>query len=147
MSTKIPVTIKGNLTADPEHDTSPDGTPYTRFTVAVNARRRDETTGQWEDTDTVFHRAVAFDEQARNIATSLRKGDHVIVEGNLRFSTYTDKDTGQPRESRDLIADTVGASLRFTTVAVQRTPKVSGPAAEATGPVAEPAATGYGVAR
>ena len=77
MTTKIPVTIEGNLTADPEHGTSDDGTEYARFSVAVNDRRLNEQTGQWEDGDTVFHRVVAFNEQSRHIVDSLHKGDRV----------------------------------------------------------------------
>jgi len=147
MSTRIPVTLEGNLTGDPEHGTSDAGTEYARFTVAVNDRRRNETTGQWEDAGTVYHRVVVFNQQARNVVASLRKGDQAIVNGELRFSTFEDSDTGKTRESRDVIADTVGASLKFASVAVQHVPKASGPAAYATGPVAEPAATGVGIAR
>lgn len=40
MTTRIPVTIEGNFTADPEHDTSGTGVEYAaRFSVAVNDRR------------------------------------------------------------------------------------------------------------
>lgn len=60
MTTRIPVTIEGNLTADPEHDTSEKGVEYARLSVAVNDRRLNEQTGKWEDAGTVFHRAVVF---------------------------------------------------------------------------------------
>jgi single-strand DNA-binding protein len=144
MSTKIPVTIKGNLTADPEHGTSDDGTEYARFSVAVNDRRLNEQTGQWEDGDTVFHRVVAFNEQARHVTDSLRKGNQVLVNGDLRFRNYTDKD-GNAREGRDIIADTVAASLQFANVTIERSPKASGPDGYAEGPVAAPEATGAGI--
>jgi len=150
MTTRIPVTIEGNLTGDPEHGAGESGNEHARFTVAVNDRRLNETTKRWEDAGTVFHRVVVFSQQSRNVATSLRKGDSVIVTGDLRFGTYTDKETGQTRETRDVVADNVGASLKFATVAVDRTPKASGPAADrsATGPVAQPVSTtGVGVAR
>lgn len=74
----------------------------------------------------------------------------MIVAGDLRFGTYTDKDTGNTRETRDIVADNIGASLKFATVSVDRAPKASGPAADrtATGPVAEPvSSTGAGVVR
>ncbi|MGX5771759.1 single-stranded DNA-binding protein [Microbacterium trichothecenolyticum] len=150
MTTRIPVTIEGNLTGDPEYGASDAGNEYARFTVAVNDRRLNETTNRWEDAGTVFHRVVAFNQQARNVANSLRKGDTVLVAGDLRFGTYVDKETGQTRETRDVVADNVGASLKFATVAVERTPKANGPAADrsATGPVVEPASSaGVGVAR
>jgi single-strand DNA-binding protein len=146
MPTRIPVTIEGNLTADPEHDTSENGVEYARFSVAVNDRRLNEETKQWEDAGTVFHRVVVFNEQARHVVDSVRKGDSVLVAGDLRFGSYTDKDE-KVRESRDIVADTVGASLRFAPVSIEHAPKASGPNAYAEGPAATPAATGAGVAR
>lgn len=148
MTTRIPVTIEGNLTADPERGTSDNQVEYARFSVAVNDRRLNEDTNRWEDAGTVFHRVVVFGEQARHVADSVRKGDQVLVAGDLRFGTFTDKDD-KVRESRDIIADTVAASLRFATARIERTPKASGPDASwnAEGPVAAPAATGAGIAR
>jgi single-strand DNA-binding protein len=139
MSTRIPVTIEGNLTSDPEHGAAESGNEYARFTVAVNDRRLNETTNRWEDVGTVFHRVVVFNQQSRHVADSLHKGDSVIVAGDLRFGTYIDKETGQTRESRDIVADNVGASLKFADVSVERFPKANGPAADAPGPVAVPA--------
>lgn len=148
MTTRIPVTLEGNLTSDPEHGGSDNGTEYARFTVAVNDRRLNETTGTWEDAGTVFHRVVVFNQQARNVADSLHKGDSVIVAGDLRFGSYTDKETGQTRETRDVVADNVGASVKFQTVTVSRTPKAEGPAAHAPGPQIAPASyAGTGMRR
>jgi len=139
MTTRIPVTIEGNLTSDPEHGSGAAGDEYARFTVAVNDRRLNEMTGLWEDAGTVFHRVVVFNQQSRHVADSLHKGDSVLVAGDLRFGTYTDKETGHTRETRDIVADNIGASLKFATVTVERSPKAERPAANATGPTAEPA--------
>ena len=141
MTTRIPVTIEGNLTGDPEHGTGESGTDYARFTVAVNDRKLNQSSGLWEDSGTVFHRVVAFNQQAGHVSDSLRKGDSVLVAGELRFGSYIDKETGNTRETRDIVADTVGASLKFASVAVERAPKASGPAesVDASGPVAVPA--------
>lgn len=148
MSTRIPVTIEGNLTGDPEHGTGEKGGEYARFTIAVNERRLNETTKLWEDAGTVFHRVAVFNQQSRHVANSLRKGDNVLITGELRFGTYVDKNTGESRETRDIVAHTVGASLKFTGVDVDRTPKARSPEADASGPVATPVSyTGAGVAR
>lgn len=150
MTTRIPVTLEGNLTGDPEYGESEAGNTYARFTVAVNDRRLNETTGTWEDAGTVFHRVVAFNQQARHVGASLHKGDSVIVAGDLRFGTYVDKESGQTRETRDVIADNVGASLKFSNVTVESSPKANGPAADrsATGPVMTPDSySGAGIAR
>jgi single-strand DNA-binding protein len=142
MTTRIPVTIEGNLTGDPEHGTGEAGNEYARFTVAVNDRRLNETTGRWEDAGTVFHRVVVFNQQSRHVADSLHKGDSVLVAGDLRFGTYTNTDTGETRETRDIVADNIGASLKFSNVEIARSPKANGPDAYATGPTATPVAAG-----
>lgn len=141
MSTRIPVTLEGNLTADPEHGTAQNGTDWARFQIAVDGRRQDPETGEWENTDPVFHRISVFNTQARNAVASLKKGDRALVVGDLRFGNYEGKET------REVVADTVAASLRFTSVSVDRSPKAKGPEADATGPIAAPAATGAGIAR
>jgi len=148
MTTKIPVTIEGNLTGDPEHGTGESGNEYARFTVAVNDRRLNETTNRWEDAGTVYHRVVVFSQQSRHVADSLRKGDAVLVAGDLRFGTYTDTTSGQTRETRDIVADNIGASLKFASVNVERAPKANSPEADTSGPIATPASyAGAGVAR
>lgn len=148
MTTRIPVTLEGNLTGDPEHGASESGNEYARFTVAVNDRRLNETTGRWEDSGTVFHRVVVFNQQARHVAESLHKGDAVLLAGDLRFGTYVDKETGQTRETRDVIADNVAASLKFTNVDVARAPKANSPEVYASGLEAAPVSiTGAGLAR
>jgi single-strand DNA-binding protein len=146
MTTRIPVTIEGNLTGDPEVGTGETGTDYARFTVAINDRKLNETTNTWEDSATVFHRVVVFNQQSRNVAASLHKGDTVIVTGDLRFGTYTDNN-GQVRENRDIVADTVGASLKYTGVDITHSPKADGPTVRAAGPSYAPAQTSAGLAR
>ena len=141
MTTRIPVTLEGNLTGDPEHGAGESGNEYARFTVAVNDRRLNETTGRWEDAGTVFHRVVVFNQQARHVAESLRKGDSVLLAGDLRFGTYVDKESGQTRETRDVVADNVAASLEFANVDVARAPKANSPEAVASGPVVAPVST------
>ncbi|MFS0735292.1 single-stranded DNA-binding protein [Microbacterium sp. 1P10UB] len=148
MTTRIPVTIEGNLTGDPEYGGSDTGTEWARFSVAVNDRRLNETTNTWEDGGAVFHRVVVFNQQARHVADSLKKGDTVLIAGDLRFGTYTDKETGQTRETRDVVANNVGASLKYQGVERARTPKADGPAAHAPGPAAAPASyAGTGMTR
>ena len=58
MSTRIPVTIEGNLTADPEVGRAENGTDWTRLRVAVNDRRLNEQTQEWEDAGVVFHDVI-----------------------------------------------------------------------------------------
>ncbi len=119
MSTRIPVTLEGNLASDPELGEKNDK-PFARFLIAVNGRRRNEDTGEWEDADSVFHRVVAFGPLARNAAQSLRKGDAALVVGEMKFGTYINPETQQLRDTRDVIANGIGPSLRFATAEVSR---------------------------
>lgn len=137
MSTRIPITVDGNLTADPETGVSEKGMDWTRLRVAVNDRRLNEETQQWEDGRVVFHDVVAFGAQAGNVAASLRKGDAVLAVGEMQISTYMDKNN-QEREDRKVIASVVGAPLRYNTVQIDRSPKGPAPEVQATGPVATP---------
>lgn len=145
MTTRIPVTLEGNLTSDPEYGATESGNDWARFALAINDRRLNQSTGLWEDVGTVYHRVVVFNQQASHVAHSLRKGDSVVVAGELRFGTYIDRESGQSRETRDVFADNVAASLKFADVEIGRTPKANGPAA--TGPVAAPEASGAGITR
>jgi single-stranded DNA-binding protein len=65
------------------------------FTVAVNRRRYNRTTGQWQPLDTVFHRVVAFGQLAENAAITLDKRVAVTVTGELGDDSRTGQD-GQP---------------------------------------------------
>lgn len=141
MNTDIPLTIDGNLTADPETGVSASGKPWARLRVAVNDRRLSETTNQWEDAGTVFHDVAVFGKQAEHVARSLHEGDTVLVAGKLRFGMYDNPDTGQVRETRQIIADTVAVSLRYRDVTIDRA-GAGGP--HATGPEIVTAATRYG---
>ncbi|PVE19295.1 single-stranded DNA-binding protein [Arthrobacter sp. Bz4] len=129
MSTKIPVTIAGNLVADPELSIGESGVAHAKLRVAVNQRIQGAD-GAWHDGEPVFHNVAAFRGLAENAATSLKKGDAVTVAGELEFRSY-EKD-GERREARRIIADTIGPDLRFGTTVYQRSSHMadSGPSAQ-----------------
>lgn len=134
MAVKVPITVEGNLGADPEFGTK-DDRAYARLVIVENDRRRNEQTDQWESVGApVFHNAVVFGRQAENVARSLQEGDRVIVTGDLHFKPY-EKD-GQRRQSVQIIATAVGPSLRYGSAQVDRAPKTTGPEVVSTGPVA-----------
>lgn len=151
MATKIPITIEGNLTSDPDYGVAENGTKYARFSVATNDRRLNDESGEWEDAgEPKFHRTSVFGRQAENVRDSLRKGDGVLLTGELQFTHWKDTNSGEDREGTQIIADAVGPSLRRKSATVNRSsnPKVDGPDASATGPSVIPnAAATVGVAR
>ncbi|WP_284990278.1 single-stranded DNA-binding protein [Arthrobacter sp. efr-133-TYG-120] len=117
MSTKIPISIAGNLVANPELTYGESGVAHAKLRVAVNQRIQGPD-GTWQDGEPVFHNVSAFRALAENAANSLKKGDPVTLAGELEFRSY-EKD-GEKREARRIVADTIGPDLRFGTAAYQR---------------------------
>ena len=111
MTTRIPVTVEGNLTGDPEHGASDSGNEYARFTVAVNDRRLNETTNRWEDAGTVFHRVVVFNEGlVRIVEQYLKKGSKIYLEGQLETRKWQDKD-GNDKYSTEVVLRNFSSTL------------------------------------
>jgi single-strand DNA-binding protein len=120
MGTRIPVSINGNLVADPELTYGESGIAHAKLRVAVNLHFQ-AADGTWRDGIPVFHNVSAFRALAENVARSMRKGDPVTVTGDLEFRSY-EKD-GAQHEARRIVAEVVGPDLRFGTTSYERTPK------------------------
>ena len=71
------VNITGNLTRDPELRSTQGGTQVLHLGVAVNDRRRNPQTGNWEDYPN-FIDCVMFGTRAEAIQRSLTKGTKVV---------------------------------------------------------------------
>ena len=99
------VTISGNLTRDPEYHAakSGDGGVLT-FSVAVNERRQNKQTQQWEDVPT-FVDCVVFGKRAIALGNILHKGLKVSISGMLRMSQWKDKATGKNRSKLDVVVN------------------------------------------
>lgn len=96
------VNISGNLTRDPELRVTQGGSAVLGFGVAVNDRRQNPQTGEWEDHPN-FVDCTVFGNRANALANILRKGLKVAVEGKLRWSQWQDKATGQNRSKLEVI--------------------------------------------
>lgn len=81
------VVIVGRLTADPELRQSQSGISSTRFTVAVNRKFKNQS-GEY---DADFISCVAWRQTAEFVTRYFSKGSMICIEGNLRTSTYDDK--------------------------------------------------------
>ena len=98
------VNISGNLTRDPEIRSTAGGMAVLGFGVAVNDRRKNQQTGQWEDYPN-FVDCTMFGNRAEALSRILRKGMKVCIEGKLRYSSW-EKD-GQKRSKIEVIPDEV----------------------------------------
>ena len=98
------VVISGNLTRDPELRSTASGMPVMGFGVAVNDRRKNQQTGEWEDYAN-FIDCTMFGNRAQSISRYLSKGTKVVVEGKLRWSQW-ERD-GQKRSKIEVIVDDI----------------------------------------
>ena len=96
------VVISGNLTRDPELRSTSGGTHVLSFGVAVNDRRRNQQTGEWEDYPN-FIDCTMFGARAEALSRYLSKGSKVAIEGKLRWSQW-ERD-GQKRSKIEVIVD------------------------------------------
>ena len=98
------VNISGNLTRDPELRMTSGGTQVLSFGVAVNDRRRNQQTGDWEDYPN-FVDCTMFGTRAEAVSRYLSKGSKVAIEGKLRYSSW-ERD-GQRRSKLEVIVDEI----------------------------------------
>ena len=98
------VVISGNLTRDPELRQTASGMAILSFGVAVNDRRRNPQTGDWEDYANYID-CTLFGNRANSLSNILTKGMKVAIEGKLRWSQW-ERD-GQKRSKIEVIVDGV----------------------------------------
>ena len=96
------VVISGNLTRDPELRQTANGFPVLGFGVAVNDRRKNQQTGEWEDYPN-FIDCTMFGARAESVSRFLSKGSKVAIEGKLRWSQW-ERD-GQKRSKIEVVVD------------------------------------------
>jgi single-strand DNA-binding protein len=94
------IMLIGNLGKDPEMNVTTEGTPFTRFTLAVS-RRAKSSSGERE---TDWFNIVAWRQLAEICNTYLHKGSKVYIEGRLVQRKYTDKN-GAERSIVEVVAN------------------------------------------
>src|SRR6266571_6056496 len=95
------IMLIGNLGKDPELNVTADGTPVTKFSLAVN-RFTKSSTGEREK-ETEWFNIVAWRQLAETCERYLHKGSKVFIEGRVTQRKYTDKN-GLERTSVDVNA-------------------------------------------
>lgn len=115
------VNISGNLTRDGELRQTQSGTAVLSLGVAVNDRRKNQQTGEWEDVPN-FVDCIVFGQRAQGIAQYMTKGAKVAVEGKLRWSQW-ERD-GQKRSKLEVIVD----EIEFMSRREERQPQAYAPA-------------------
>ena len=105
------VMLIGRLTRDPEVRMFSNGGKVAKFGFAVNNRKKNQQTGQWED-EPVFLDVEAFNrgetgKTADLVEQYLHKGNQAFIEGHLQLDQWNDKTTGDKRTKLKIVVDNV----------------------------------------
>jgi single-strand DNA-binding protein len=114
--TESSVSFAGNLTDDPELRHTEAGIARALFRVAVSGRREQEAS---------FFTVTVWRDQAEHAAQSLSRGSRVVVVGRLQQRSWTAED-GSARSVVEVVAEELGASLRWATATTTRTTRRQG---------------------
>ena len=98
------VIISGNLTRDPELRSTASGMPVLGFGVAVNDRRRNPQTQEWEDYPN-FIDCTMFGTRAEAVNNYISKGSKVAIQGKLRWTQW-ERD-GERRSKIEVVVDQI----------------------------------------
>ena len=120
-----PITVVGNLVADPELRFTSTGQPVASFRIASTPRTRDAASGEWKDGDSLFLTCNVWRQAAENVAESLQRGMRVIVTGRLKQRNYETRE-GEKRTVYEVEVDDVGPSLRNASAKVNKASRGTG---------------------
>ena len=125
MAGETPITVVGNLTADPELRFTPSGAAVANFTVASTPRTFDRQSNDWKDGEALFLNCSVWRQAAENAAESLTRGMRVIVSGRLKARSYETRE-GEKRTVFEIDVDEVGPSMKYATAKVTKTSRSGG---------------------
>lgn len=128
------ITITGTVGTDPRHIVTQAGVDIASFRLASTHRRYDADAQKWVDGETNWYTVTGFRNLAVGVANSIRKGEHVIVTGNLRVRVWEDNDKSGINVEID--AHAIGHDLTWGTTVYTKTPRTDD-AAEAPEPAPE----------
>ncbi|SCL12810.1 single-stranded DNA-binding protein [Micromonospora inyonensis] len=124
------------LTDDPELRYAASGTAVCKLRLAFNSRKKNDSTGQWEDGDTFFVDGTVFNQEAEHAAESLQRGLEVVVTGRLKTRRYETKE-GEKRSVVELMVDGIGPALKFATATVNKMQRSGGSTGTRPAPAAD----------
>lgn len=117
------ITVSGNVTRDVELRFAGGGRAVASFGIAV--ARRFQVNGEWQE-QTSFLNVVAWGSLGENVAASLSKGSRAVVTGRLEQRSYETQE-GDRRSVTEIVADDIGASLKWARADIERTSRSSQP--------------------
>lgn len=113
------ILIRGFTASDPALSTLPNGVPVVNFRLASTPRWQDAT-GTWKEGTTNWYTVKAYRRLAQNIATSIEKGQPLVVSGRQRISRWNRED-GTQGTTVEVDALGIGHDLNYGTSTFART--------------------------
>lgn len=105
------VMLIGRLTRDPEIKTFSNGGKVANIGFAVNNRRKNAESGQWEEVPVWVDLKASNRESGRKLADLaeqyLRKGHQVYIEGHLVLEEWTGKEDGKKQSKMRVAVDDI----------------------------------------
>ena len=99
------VMLSGNLTRDAELRHTNSGFPILEMGIAVNERRKNSQSGEWEDRPNFFNMKM-LGERGEKIAQYLTKGKKVAVVGRLEYRSWESKE-GDKRSAVEVVVEDI----------------------------------------
>ena len=112
------ISIIGNVGEAPESKTTTkSGKNVVAFAIAQNANGIDAESGEWVPREPQWFRVTCFGSLADRVVANARKGDLLLVAGELKARSYSDK-AGAKRLAFEIIAAEVLKVERLRSEAV-----------------------------
>jgi single-strand DNA-binding protein len=113
------ITLTGLVATTPRHIVTSEGLTITSFRLASNQRRFDRGQNAWVDGDTNWYTVTAFRQLGTHVATSVEKGQRVIVLGRVRIRDW---ESGEKSGTTvEIDAEAVGHDLTWGRASFVRT--------------------------
>lgn len=105
------ITVQGFVATPPSFKIVGNNLAVSNFRLGSSTRRLNTSTGVWETTNTSWYSVSCFRELAINAFASLKKGDPIIVNGQLKVSEWSAGD--KSGLDVEITADGIGHDLRW----------------------------------
>jgi single-strand DNA-binding protein len=97
------VTLTGFIGGDAETRTTKSNTTFTVFSLATKNSWKDRESGEWTSR-TEWHRAIVFG-RLTGLAGTLKKGDQVQIQGQLRSREYEKTTEGKKSATKQRVTE------------------------------------------
>lgn len=122
-------TLTGTVATDPRHVTTNSGLDIVHFRLASPQRRYDRAKDTWVETETNWYTVTAFRQLATNIASSVLRGQRIVVSGRIRVRSWENGE--KSGTTVEIEADAVGHDLSWGTSIYRKSVHSGAPSGDA----------------